>query len=432
MSARHVRVHNRAALLRLLREVGPLPRIELADRSGLSATTVTKAIAELISEGVVAEIPRVRPALSRVGRPSIDVALVAGARHVCGVQVGVGTVQLAICDLLANVVEDATVTFDPAADVHTVLGVIETALGDLLTGSGVPRESIIGIGIGAPGPVDAAQRRNLLSINLGWRDVPFSDHIERALGIPTVVDHNVRAMALAEARYGLGREADSLAFVYLRTGVGAGLVLGRQPYRGGTHGATEIGHLRIGAGDRPCSCGSTGCLETVASEPALVERVRATVNAQPAGLLASELAGGRSPLAALVAAGQAGDPAAGEIIESTAGHLATGLANLINLLNPELIVVGGFFCDAGDLLLEPLRRALRRQAFPVLRDAIRVELTTFGPKVGVVGAAAVALDRVFYRPPVDAGGQVPAPHRLAGASWQTALRTPTMSRSIDE
>jgi glucokinase-like ROK family protein len=377
---------------------------------------VTKAVAELIDQGVVAEAQQAKRELSRVGRPSIDVTLVPAARHVCGVQVGVGTVQLAICDLLARVVDEAALTFDPAADVDIVLSTIEAALGDLISRSKVSRGSILGVGIGAPGPVDAAQRRNLLSINLGWRDVPFADHVERALGVPAVVDHNVRAMALAEARYGLGRDVGSLAFVYVRTGVGAGLVLGGQPYRGGTHGATEIGHLRVDPDGRQCACGSAGCLETVASETALAERVRTATSAEPTGTLATRLSAEPAPLDALVGSARAGDTSALEIIETAAGHLATGMANLVNLINPELIVVGGFASDAGDLLLDPLRSALRSRAFPLLRDVQRVELTTFGSKVGVVGAAAVALDRFFYSPPFAVTGPVRAAPRLASTS----------------
>lgn len=403
IGVRHVRAHNRSALLRLLRAEGPLSRADLAARSGLSATTITKVVADLLNAGVVAEAGASLQRIggTRIGRPATDLALVPSAKAVVGVQVGVGTVQLAVCDLLARVRHQTALSFLPRATPDAVLQTILAALTTLLDDAGVDRGDVIGIGIGAPGPVDAAQRVNLLSINLGWRDVRFADHLEDALGIPTVVEHNVRAMAVAEARYGKGREVESLAFVYVRTGVGAGLVMDGQPYRGGTHGVTELGHLRVSAGDRPCPCGSIGCLETVASEGYLTERARGVAVVEPEGALASRLRQGTPCLEALHRSIDDGDPAALAIVGDAARHLGTGLANLVNLLSPQLIVIGGFFADAGEAGLQALRTAVRPQAFPLLRDAVQIEATSFGLSVGVVGAAAVALDRFFYAPGTD-------------------------------
>ena len=397
-----VLAHNRTTLLRLIRDHGPLPRVELAARSGLSPTTVTRAMGELLDAGYVAEVDGDHGGTrgGRVGRPAIDVALVPSARFVCAVQVGVGTAGVAVCDLLAHVVAEDTVGFGRDDPPEAVLDAIVAGLESLLERARIPSERLVGVGVGAPGPVDRAQRVNLLSINLGWRDVPFSDRLERALGVPTVVDHNVRAMAVAEALYGVGRDANTLAFVYSKSGVGAGLVVDGQPYRGGTHGVTELGHLRVVGGDRPCACGSTGCLETVASEGYVSERAAELAAADPDGPLAAAAAAGRSPLQALPAAAEAGDPGAVAILDEVARHLATALASLVNLINTELIVLGGFFSDAGDPLLRPLREELRRQAFPVLRDSVRVERTSFGRLVGVVGAAAVALDRFVYGTPI--------------------------------
>ena len=384
-----------------------MSRTDLAASSDLSATTVTNLIAELVRQGLVVETGQSHA--PRVGRPAIDVALVPSAGTVCGVQVGVGTVHVAACDLLATVLEEQTVAFDPAMPAGDVVELIVAELAALLEQSGTDRDEVIGVGVGAPGPVDPSQRMNLLSINLGWRNVAFSDRLERSLGIPTVVDHNVRAMALAEARYGRGAGVESLAFVYARTGVGAGLILNGEPYRGGTHGVTELGHLRIVEDGRECSCGSTGCLETVVSDAVLANRVHDATRKDPGGVLATALRDEPSPFDALVAAAKSDDGSATAILHEAARHLATGLANVVNLLNPELIVVGGLCADAGDVLLNPLRQALQAQAFPLVRDVVRVEETSFGASVGVVGAAAVALDRFFYsagadwRPTTSAG-----------------------------
>ncbi|MGI5287550.1 ROK family transcriptional regulator [Nonomuraea polychroma] len=365
-----LRRHHRRLVLRSLRDDGPQPRADLARRLGLSATTMTKVVGQLLDEGLVAE-DAVEGAGQRVGRPSTGIRIRTGARYVIGVQVGAGTVQLGLCDLRAQVGPGTSFTFDVAAErPERVVARIAEAAAEVT--ADVPADRLLGIGVAAPGPVDPGHRRILVSVNLGWRDVPFADLLEAALDVPTVVDHNVRAMALAESRYGETAGADPLLYVYVRTGVGAGLVIGGYPFRPGAYGVTELGHLRVLEKGRPCSCGATGCLETVVSEPYLIERL-----------------GRRSdnPLADIPEG----------LLDDLVDHLTTGLASAVNLLNPELILLGGIFAPAPEAVFDRVRAALRAKAFPVLRDVVRVERPTVGgDSAGVVGGAAVALDCFLY------------------------------------
>ncbi|MFD0475982.1 ROK family protein [Nonomuraea thailandensis] len=173
--------------------------------------------------------------------------------------------------------------------------------------------------------------------------------------------------------------------MYVRTGVGAGLVIGGQPFRSGAHGVTELGHLRVVERGRPCACGATGCLETVAAEPYLGELARSLLGRDSA-----------DPLADLASAAGEGDERAGAALDEVVDRLATGLASAVNLLNPALILLGGAFRTAPEPVFDRVRQALRARAFPVLRDAVQVRRATLGPDAGVVGSAAVALDRLFY------------------------------------
>lgn len=391
-TAPELRVLNRGLVLRTLRDEGALPRAELAKRTGLSATTITKVVAQLIDEGSVAE--RDTTGEARVGRPAIDVALVPGAYAVCGVQIRVGEVQVGLCDLRAGVIAGRGFAFDVGEPAENVLDRTAETAREMIDEAGI---RMLGVGVAVPGPVDPAQRANVLSINLGWRHVPFADHLEAALGLPTLGDHNVRAMALAESRYGVGVGADSLLYVYVRSGVGAGLTMRGEPFRPGTHGVTELGHLRVVEKGRLCACGNSGCLETVASEPYLTEQVRAVVADEPDGPLAAALAG-QGLLAGLETAARGGDPRADAILRELAEHLTTGLASAVNLLNPELIVMGGVFAGLPDAALERVRAALRFKAFPLVRDTVRVVSSELGIDAGVVGGAATALDRFFYSP----------------------------------
>lgn len=199
-----LRRHHRRLVLRSLRDDGPQPRADLARRLALSATTMTKVVGQLLEEGLVAE-DAVEGAGQRVGRPSTGIRIRADARYVIGVQVGAGAVQLGLCDLRARGVRSASFAFDAEAPERVVARIAEVA-SELA--ADVPADRLLGIGVAAPGPVDPEHRRNLLSVNLGWRDVAFADLLEAALDVPTVVDHNVRSMALAECRYGETAGAD--------------------------------------------------------------------------------------------------------------------------------------------------------------------------------------------------------------------------------
>src|SRR6266540_1245444 len=296
-SAPHLRPLNRALALRLLRDSSGLSRSALARAAGVSPTTITKLSAELIERGWVVETPA--DSRARVGRPAINLALRTDTLVVCGVQIGVGFIRIGVCNLFADVKHAEGFEFDPATAPETVIKTIGTRLGSLLRTADVDPDALLGIGVAAPGAVDAAHRKNLLAINLGWRDVDFATPLEAALGVPVTVEHNVRAMALAEARYGAARGEDSIFYVYVRTGVGAGMIVAGEPFRSGAHGACELGHLRVVNDGPRCTCGATGCLETLIAEPALAPRVTAAIQQQPDGPLASELHRGDSLLSAL-------------------------------------------------------------------------------------------------------------------------------------
>jgi predicted NBD/HSP70 family sugar kinase len=374
----------RRQVLRALRDLGPQPRVTLARRLDLSPTTVTKVVAQLLDEGVVAEAGAAESRL-RVGRPPTHVALVPTAAYVLGVQIGVGHVHIGLCDLVGRPYHTTSIAFDSNdPDPAPVLRATTTQLGAFVTRAGAGSERILAVGVVVPGPVDRHRRRTLMAINLGWRDVAISEHLETVLGVPTVVDHSVRAMALAEARHGGHRDADPLLYVYVRAGVGAGIVIDGEPFRPGTYGVLELGHMRVDDDGPPCVCGAHGCLETVVSEPRLLHRLRRL--------------GDRTdpPLAHLSARVEAGEPYARIVADDLVEHLSTGLACAANLLNPRIIVLGGMFDDAPHTIIGRIEAALHRKVFPVLRDDIRVTRSMLGPNAGISGAATVALDRYFY------------------------------------
>jgi glucokinase-like ROK family protein len=379
---------------------GHLSRVRLAELTGLSTTTITNLISELLEQGVVVEEHADKPAGRRgVGRPPTALHLVAEARHAVGVHIGVGSVRVAVADLQASLRHERSLAHQLECAPEEVLAETAILVEEVVAQSGVDRRSVVGIGVGASGLVNHHTGVNVVAPNLGWRDVPIRDYLAGRLGLPVHVDNNARAMALGEAMFGSEREAQALAFVYARIGVGAGFVVGGDLYRGSAAGAGEIGHTTIvPEGGEPCRCGNTGCLETLVSEPAIVRLAGALARAHPGGTLATHLAReGESRLERIFAAARAGDAATRAMLRERACYMGIALANLVNVLNPDVIVLGGICAQGGDLLLPAVEATMRARAFADLGERVRFRTASFGAHAGVVGAAALALNHFFYQ-----------------------------------
>ena len=394
-----IKSHNlRAVLLTLLRHPH-VSRVRIAELTGLSTTTVTNLITELLEQGIVAEDGMEQPHEPRgVGRPRTALRLVPDAYHGVGIHIGVGSVYVAVTDLFARPLHDPLVLDHPlerpAGDVlEESAALVEQAIAQ----SGVNPKTIAGVGVGASGLVDSETGVNVLAPNLGWRDVPIRERFVSRLRLPVFVDNNVRAMALAEALFGAGQDVHVLAFVYARIGVGAGFVIDGQLYRGRA-GAGEIGHMLIEPDSgEACRCGNTGCLETLVSEPAVIRQAQRIAALQPGGVLAAHLLDTNRPLIERIfAAARAGDESTCAMLAARARYMGIGLANLVNTLSPELIILGGIFALGDDVLLPTTQETMRRCAFANLGADVRLQTPTFGQNAGVIGAAALALDAFFY------------------------------------
>ncbi|MDN5855655.1 MAG: ROK family protein, partial [Actinomycetia bacterium] len=318
----------------------------------------------------------------RPGRPAIGVTIQDDAVFVIGVQVGVGFVRLGLMDAFGATTGTDAFEYDTEMEPTDVFERIGAAIRSLL--ELVPSEKVRGVGVTVPGPVDPYGRTLLLPLNLPWRDVPIADILEPIVDRPVTVDHNVRTMALAEARFGSGRGLDSVAFVYLRTGLGAGLVLDGQPFAGGMRGAIALGHVRVVEDGLPCICGSSGCLETIVSGPALAAAAERL-----------NLTGNSDPLTLLWEAAQE-DLQAAEVVDEIVEHLALALSTLVNLLNPELLLLGGSLATTPDSFVTRLEQGIRQAVFPLIRETVRIEASNLGMDAGVAGGGTLALERYFY------------------------------------
>jgi glucokinase-like ROK family protein len=396
-----VKAHNMSAILYRLLQDEMVSRVELAQRLSLSNTTITNLTAELLEEKIITE-ERVEVSEKRkkVGRPRRMLRLLPDARFAVGVHIGVGMFRVALTNLFAEIVSSQMVEFDLEAPPEDVVFDIVQRVDQTIGTSSVDPKRVIGIGVGASGLVNHEKGINLLAPRLGWKDVPLQFLIESQLDYPVRVDNNVRSMALGEAFFGAGRGVESLAFVYGRVGVGAGIVVNRQLFRGSRAGAGEIGHtIMLPQNGEVCSCGNSGCLETLVSEPVLVKQAQLLAQKNPDGLLAQNLKimGERKQIEQIFAAARDGDLMAQDLIESRASYLGIALANLVNMINPEVIFLGGMFAQGQDLIIPVAEARMREAAFAGLGENVDIRATDFGWRAGVIGASSLALTTFFYQ-----------------------------------
>ncbi|MFA9406731.1 MAG: ROK family protein [Anaerolineales bacterium] len=397
-----VKAHNVKAILLALLNTDNLSRVQLAQLTGLSTTTITNLISELIDNGIVAEEGTEKPSQPpSVGRPRTALRLVPDARFVIGIHIGVGSVRIAIGDLRANLLEVRSLAHPLDRNPEKVFQEISKLVDQTIQDRGLDTTQLLGIGIGASGLVDPSTGVNLIAPNLGWRNVPIQEICCSGLDIPICVDNNVRAMALGEAMFGNERDIQSLAFVYARIGVGAGFITNGNLYRGVGAGAGEIGHMTmiLEAGE-PCRCGNNGCLETLVSEPVILRQAEEIARQKPKGVLAQHMENGKIlSIEQVFNVARDGDQDMLKIIKQKARYMGIALANLVNIFNPETIVLGGLYAQGADLLLPNIQNTMQERSFANLGKRVQLRTASFGRNAGVVGAAALALSAFFYQQP---------------------------------
>jgi predicted NBD/HSP70 family sugar kinase/biotin operon repressor len=400
-----VKTHNIQAILLNLLFNEPSSRVMLAREISISTTTITKLVDELISQGIIEEQVKSISGRRRVGRPHGELFLVRDSRYALGVHIGGGIFRLGLVNLRNEVVEHKFCHFQFNAPVNDVISEIGEQCNQLIQDSGISRESIIGIGVGAPGLVNYKTGVIGYAKNQGWQNAPVSRWLGEKTGLEVVVENNVRAMALGEAFFGAGRDISSLLFVYGRRGVGAGIIVDNKIYRGTSLGAGEIGHtFVIQDSEDKASFGSVRTLEDLVSAPALVNQAKEVCKNYPEGLLAKYMTGADeiTALERFFEAVRDGDDQARNVVEKSARYLGLSLVNAVNLLNPELILLGGIFAQEKDIYIPIVKGIVRDLAFAGLGKNVKIQETSFGWKAGLLGASALALIHFLYLPQDEA------------------------------
>ncbi|MCP4291959.1 MAG: ROK family transcriptional regulator [bacterium] len=373
------------AVLRLIWEEERLSRADIARLAGLSRSTVSEIIKEILPSGLVKEVGE---GPSRGGRRPIVLEFQDDACNILGIEMGGAHVAVALMNLRGKVLAWETVSHPVREDAPGARKLMGDLCRKCLALPEFAGRPLVGLGLAAPSPVDPGDPYRMSSVVLPeWKEDLGLDDLKEELGVPLLVDNDANLGALAELWWGCCHGADNLAYIKVATGIGSGLIINGEIFRGATGVAGEIGHMAIDPHGETCVCGLQGCLVTMAGGAALMERVKELIKDFPE----SDLASNELNILALENAALSGDPLALKIVNEAAKNLGTAVASLLNLLNPAVVVMGGDLTRLGELLLAPLRRRVRSRTLVSSVSAAKILASELGTQSVSIGAATLVL-----------------------------------------
>ncbi|MDA5281525.1 ROK family transcriptional regulator [Streptomyces sp. NPDC054904] len=368
---------NLERVVRAVRLAGSLTQAEIARATGLSAATVSNIVRELKEAGTVEVIDT-----SAGGRRARSVSLSGDAGIVIGVDFGHTHLRVAVGNLAHQVLAEESEPLDVDASWVEGFDRAEALVGRLIEGVGVGRDKVIGVGLGVPGPIDVESGTlGSTAILPGWAGINPRQELSQRLGVPVYVDNDANLGALGELVWGSGRGVKDLAYIKVASGVGAGLVINGQIYRGPGGTAGEIGHITLDESGPVCRCGNRGCLETFAAARYVLPLLESSHGPDLTMERVVELA-------------REGDPGCRRVITDVGRHIGSGVASLCNLLNPSRVVLGGSLAEAGELVLTPIRESVGRYAIPSAARQLSVLTGSLGGRAEVLGALALVLSEM--------------------------------------
>ena len=367
-----LRERNRALVLHALRRSGAVSRAELARRTGLSRSTISTVVADLVAAGIASEGGAAAP--DGVGRPGVPVTLNAAAGTAVGIDIGGATGRVVLADLGHVILAEDTFPLPTDLPLDAVLDAIAGAVAAVLQTAGLPAERLIGAGLAISGPVDRATGRVGESSTIASvAGVDLGGAVSHRLAVPVHVENDANACAVAEAFWGAGTGAADVVYLKLSRGIGAGLILDDRLYGGALGTAGEIGHTTRTAEGELCRCGNRGCLETTAGIEAIARRA------------------GQPGIAEVIARADAGDVASRRALRDAGSEIGQAAAMICNVLNPRRIVIGGELAAAWPHLEASFRAALDRAAIHVAAAAAEVVPAALGSRAEALGALALVL-----------------------------------------
>jgi len=369
--------------------------VELAQRLVVSRAAVTVIVNDLLETEVI------REAESRNGnngRPPIILEVKPDRGWVFGIDMGASHLGIILTNMAAQVMDEIETGFDITNGPKTCIAHADKLVRDMLARNELSLEDILAIGVDVPGPILAEEGTVIAPpIMPGWDGFPIRATLEKMWGCPVSLNNDAELGALGEWAYGAGRGERDMAYIKVGTGIGAGLLLEGQIYRGATGSAGEIGHLTVDENGPVCNCGNHGCLEALAGGQAIARQAREAVAKNQRTLLSSMGNGNSLSAREVAAAARKGDLVSQRIVAQAGSHLGVAIAGLVNLFNPSLIVVGGGVAEIGDLFLQPVRDTVQRRSLPVAARNVKITTAVLGRRSSSLGAVVQALSIALHQ-----------------------------------
>lgn len=393
-SQQNVKNINKHTVLDLIRFTPEgISRAGIAKEIGLSRAAVSMIVNDLIATGIIRDA-ELRTKTS--GRPRTLLEVDPKAGYIAGIDMGASHMRIVITNFGADVIVEREIPFDIANGPDFCVAQANDLLESLLAEIGLSMAHLSAVGIGVPGPI-ASNAGMVIAppIMPGWDRFPIRDTLENLWRRPVSVNNDAELGALGEWAYGAGRGARDLAYIKVGTGIGAGLLIDGRIYRGSTGSAGEIGHLTMENNGPLCTCGNRGCLEAFSGGHAIAQHaIRAIQHGKRTRL--AQIPQSEVTAKDVAAAAQRGDLVAQQVMEEAGEHLGVAIAGLVNIFNPDIIVVGGGVAQIGDLFLEPIRKAVAQRSLPAAADNVRITTAVLGRRSSSLGAVVQALNLAIH------------------------------------
>jgi glucokinase-like ROK family protein len=384
---------NKKNVLKIVKDIGPISRIDISRRLKISRPTTSAYISELIEDGLIEEIGKSGSTPSG-GKKAVLLQFKVRAGYILGAMIGVKNIRVALTDLGSNIIEIIKIPTEEWLGPDAVIDKLVKNLKKIINTSRVNKEEIIGIGIGATGLVDSKKGQVIFSPNLdGWNNIKLKEIIEEKIGFPTFIENECRVQAIAEKKYGLAKNVNNFVCVETGIGIGTGVFIDNKLMVGDKGMAGEVGHIITNlAGNRKCHCGNVGCLETLCSINSLMEDIKTVI--EKSGKFTG-YDGNRLEIEDLYKLYEQGDRIVTRNVEKNAEYLGIGISNTIKMFNPELIIIHGEVIKFGEKYLKKVKESVSKNTFPKVKDNYNIKFSEMGDNVGVVGAATIVFDNIF-------------------------------------
>lgn len=391
---------NKQNVINIILNNDPIFRAEISRATGLSIPTVMKLTDEFIQKGLIREIGKGE---SSGGKPPELLEFIPDSHYIIGVDIGTTNIVSIMMDLSASIVYKHVTSTNikdyPSAIINRIIKTIDKTI----VNSNIKKDKLLGIGIGMPGLLDCQNGRVLFSPDFGWEDIDLVSPLKEKFGLTIIMDNVTRAMAMGERWFGLGRDTENFMCVNLGYGIGSAIVIGGELYSGSSGSSGELGHITLEKNGPLCDCGNYGCLESLASANAIAKKARFFIRKDEGSFMLDFVKGDIDAIEAKTVfdAAKQGDELALEIVHEATEYIGIALASIINLLDPELIILEGGVAQAGEILTGNIQKAVGRRQMKYAGKHTRIVTSELGVNAAAVGAASFLLKKL-----VENGGDI--------------------------